>query len=97
MTRQAQAEGEQFKNNGCAAVAQAARNTLLLVRQQLTAFFDRLLKENLSGALSGDFLTGLIQKAIDKWSPGENKTLEINLSRQDYEQLEVNLWIRRDS
>ncbi|MBN2483205.1 MAG: hypothetical protein JXD21_03240 [Candidatus Omnitrophica bacterium] len=86
--QEAQKEAEQFRHNAESALAQAARDTVLMVREQLCALSEQLLKRALSAQLSPDFLKELLIHIIQKWSPEGESSLDILVSEEDKGRLE---------
>ncbi|MDD5071102.1 MAG: hypothetical protein PHV17_10295, partial [Candidatus Omnitrophica bacterium] len=72
---------EQLEKNAKAAVNQAARDTVLVVREKLNLICDRAFKKKIEQSLSVDFLQAVITKIIDGWAQG--KEVEILLNKRD--------------
>ncbi len=69
------------------SLKQSARNLILSVREKLTLIFDNILKRETEEALRPKALTEILGKIIDKWSPKEDKILEVLVSQEDKEEL----------
>ena len=86
----AQAEGEKLQENAKHALRQAARDVELLLKEQLTALFDRVFKRAVGAALGPEFLEGIILKLVDEWA--KEGAVEVVVSQADKEQLEALLF-----
>jgi len=75
----AESQAENTRVNGEAALRQAARDTVLTTREQLTALLDRAFKGEISAALEPDFLKELIARAADNF----DGDVEVLLSERD--------------
>ncbi len=82
----AENEAKGFEEKSKRSLQLAARDTELLVKEKLTALFDRSLKSQVSETLKPDFLKTLILKVVDQWK--ENETSQIELSEEDKKQLD---------
>lgn len=85
---QARKDAEQFQRNAESALAQAARDIVLMVRGKLMALSEKLLKEALSAQLVPETLKELLVNLIQKWEPDSESSLEILVSPQDKGKLE---------
>lgn len=81
---------EKFQMNGEAALRQAARDSQLLVKQNLLYLFDRVFKKEVAKALKPEFLKELILKIVDKWADESN--VEITINKEDKKKLEAVLF-----
>jgi len=75
-----------FQKNSERAIKQAGRDAELKLKEQITALFDRVFKNEIAAALEEDFLQKLILAVVGNWS--EKEELEIKLSEKDYKGLE---------
>ena len=66
---QARKDAEQFQRNAESALAQAARDIVLMVRGKLMTLSEQLLKEALSAQLAPETLKELLVNLIRKWEP----------------------------
>jgi V/A-type H+-transporting ATPase subunit E len=82
----AEKEAKAFEDKSKRSLQLAARDTELLVKEKLTALFDRSLKSQVSDTLKPDFLKTLILKVVDQWKDSE--TVQIELNEDDQKQLE---------
>lgn len=64
---EAERKAEKISLNGEAALRQAARDTVLTTREQLTGLLDRVFKAKIGGSLDPDFLKELIARAADNF------------------------------
>jgi len=86
----AQGQGEKLQENARQALRQAARDVELLLKEQLSALFDRVFKRKVGEGLDADFLQGIILKLVDEWA--EKGAVEIAVSAADKEKLETLLF-----
>jgi len=82
----AKQQTEKFKTNTELALNQAARDSELLLKQNVTELFDRVFKQAVSENLKPDFLQKIILKIIEQW--GKDKSIEVILNAQDKKHLE---------
>ena len=83
-------EAAKFQAHGEFALQQAARDTLLLVKNKLIALFDRVFKKEISKALTPDFVKELIGTIVEQWAQ-DSKT-EILVSSEDKEKIQTLLF-----
>ena len=76
-----------FQENAGLSLQQAARDIELLLKERITALFDRAFKREISTALAPDFLKDLILKITGAWA--HDARTEITLSDADRETLQV--------
>lgn len=84
---QAKTSAAKLKSNSEDSLKQASRDLVLALKQELIALFGRILKQKCGEALSAEFMTGLITKIIDKWSPGDSAAWEVSVSKADKEKM----------
>lgn len=82
---QAQQKAENFKTSADAAIQQASRDLILVIKEKITSLLDRVLKSQVQQSLSPDFLKELIIKLIEQMHTKE--TVEILVSEADKEKL----------
>lgn len=80
-------EVESLQKNGETSLKQAARNVVLLVKEELTLIFDKILKQELESSLTPEFLGQILTKIIQEWSQQQDKNLEILVSPEDKDKL----------
>ena len=81
----AKTQAEKFKKSAESAIQHASRDTILIVKEQLKALFDRVLKKEVGQVLGPDFLKELIVKLVENLAKGQK--LEILLNAQEQEKL----------
>lgn len=86
----ARKEAVQFQNNSELAVKQAARDSILQLKGQVTVLFDRVFKKFVAEALTPDVLKEMIIKLAAEWGKGESA--EVILSETDLKKLESLLY-----
>lgn len=82
----AKKEADQFRSNSELAVKQAARDSLLELKTQVSALFDRVFKQSVAEALSPDVMQKMILKLSEQW--GKDESAEIKLSEADQKKLQ---------
>ncbi|MCQ9207064.1 MAG: hypothetical protein NG740_04205 [Omnitrophica bacterium] len=92
ITRNAGAKAETFRKNSEKALKRAARDVLLTLREDAVAFFDRIVKEKISGELSPDVLKEVIIKVIGNLRKDGIPDIEVLLSEEDKAKLEKTLF-----
>ncbi|PIS27584.1 MAG: hypothetical protein COT43_09735 [Candidatus Marinimicrobia bacterium CG08_land_8_20_14_0_20_45_22] len=85
IVRDAEIEAEKTKANTTAALKQAARDTILVTKENLTKLFDRVFKKTISDAMTPEFLAGLIRDVV-KQTSGDAKP-EFIVSPKDIDRL----------
>lgn len=83
-------KAEQYKKNAESDLQQAARNTLLLLKEKITNLFDNVFKREVGEKLSPEFLKELILKIVGSWA--ENSEAEIIVNDKDKQKLEALLF-----
>ncbi len=89
--RDGEAKANALKTNSEIALKQSARDVLLTLRENATQFFDRIVKEKISGELSADVLKEAILKAVENLKKDGISDIEIVLSENDKAKLEKTL------
>jgi len=82
----AEVEAEKVKRNTQSVLNQAVRDTLLLVKEKITAELDKILKEETDKALTPEFTAGLISRVVDNWA-SDKEQLEVLASEGERENL----------
>ena len=80
-----------FKMNSERALKQSARDVLLTLRENAAMFFDRIVKEKISGELSADVLKEAILKAAQNLKKDGISDIEVVLGEKDKARLEKTL------
>jgi len=81
-------EAAKFEKNAQVALRQAARDVVLMAREQLTRLFDAVLTRDIQKTLTPEYLKEIIVKIIEKWSHKKDEALEILVSEEDKQRLE---------
>ncbi len=82
---QAHQEAQKTRENSEMALKNAARNTLLLVKEQIGKMFEKVLIREVRSELNPDFLPQLIEKVVAQWQP--DSPIEVSLSENDKQKL----------
>jgi V/A-type H+-transporting ATPase subunit E len=82
---QAHQEAQKTRENSEMALKNAARNTLLLVKEQIGKMFEKVLIREVRSELNPDFLPQLIEKVVAQWQP--DSPVEVSLSENDKQKL----------
>jgi len=83
----AKVEAGKFKDNAQAAIRQAARDTILTVKEEIIKTFDKIIKDEVTRSLNPELTAQLITKIVDKWSPDENDQIEVLAADDDVDKL----------
>ncbi len=86
IVQRARAEAEHATENGRQALRQAARDAELLLRERLTALFDRVFRRQVGAALTPQALAPIIQQLVVQWAQQGEVTVVV--SPADREALE---------
>ncbi|MDD8026073.1 MAG: hypothetical protein PHI34_06140 [Acidobacteriota bacterium] len=78
---QSESQAADFKIKGEAAVQQAARDVLLLLKGRILELFERAFRVETASALRPELIRDLIVKVVDHWAGGEGA--EVVLSEPD--------------
>lgn len=84
------AAAARFQQNAERALQQAARDTLLSLKERIHELFDRVFKREVGQALSPEFLSQLIQNLVTQWA--RDGAAEVEVSAEDKEKLEALLF-----
>ncbi len=82
-------DAEKLINNTQSSLKQAARDLVLVLREQIVGIFDRILKKQISKSLTPDLMNQLIVKIVDNWVVNESDMIEVLVSEDDKEKLEA--------
>ncbi len=82
----AETQAEKVKISTQSVLTQAVRDTLLLVKEKITAELDKILKEETDKALTPEFTAGLISKIVDNWAQ-DKEQVEVLASEREKENL----------
>jgi len=83
MRNKAERDSAQFRQTAEAALAQASRDLVLKVREQLTFICDNLLRSQVREALSPEIVKEMLVKIAEKWDLQQGLSLEAVLSPED--------------
>ncbi|MBU1148337.1 MAG: hypothetical protein KKD11_08295 [Candidatus Omnitrophica bacterium] len=86
--KQAQEQAAKLEDNSHKAVVQAVRDVTLSLKQEIKNLFDTVLKKDIQGALSDDFIKELILKIVQALPKDKQAGLEILFNQQDKKRLE---------
>jgi V/A-type H+-transporting ATPase subunit E len=86
----AKKEAEEFVEKSKRAIKLAARDTELLVKENLMALFNKVFQQEVSKSLSPDFLQKLILQIVSQWV--NKDAIEIMVSEEDKSNLETLLF-----
>ncbi|MDB4349633.1 hypothetical protein OAA99_01620 [Omnitrophica bacterium] len=84
----AEAQAQDFRTTSERALKQAARDVLLTLRERVTEFFDRIVKEKVSGELTLDVLGEVIVKAVGNFRKDSDLNIEVLVNEKDRDKLE---------
>ncbi len=87
--KEAGLKASRLKDNSQKAVAQAVRDTVLILKQRIKDLFDRILKEEIQRSLNEDLIARLILRIAESWGKDKQSDLQVSLSPQDKEGLEA--------
>jgi V/A-type H+-transporting ATPase subunit E len=85
----AKQDAERTEDAGKKAIEQAGRNLVLGLEGNIKELFDRVLKEEISEAMTPEVLASVLESVIAKWSPESGVVVE--LSEKDSEKLTTGL------
>lgn len=90
--KSAEDKAETLRKNAEKAMKQAARDVLLTLKEDTTAFFDRIVKEKISEKLSPKVLKETIVAAIKNFRKDGILDIEVLVSKPDREKLKNSLF-----
>jgi V/A-type H+-transporting ATPase subunit E len=82
----AKKEADQFQSNSELAVKQAARDSILQLKGQVSALFDRVFRKSVAEVLTPDVMKEMVLKLAAEW--GKDESVEVVLSAADQKKLE---------
>ena len=86
--RNAEKQAQALDQNAKAAIKQAARNTLLALRESIIELFDTVLKREVADSLSKDILKQMLLKITASFNKSEAVDIEVLLNDEDKKELE---------
>lgn len=90
IVEEGKAAAARFQQNAERALQQAARDTVLSLKERINELFDRVFKREVGQALSPEFLSQLIQNLVTQWA--RDGAAEVVVSAEDKEKLEALLF-----
>jgi len=87
--KKAEADAEAYRKNAETAIKQAARDTVLVMKEKIGEMFEQALMEDISKTLDKDLLQKIILKLAGAWA-GEGD-LEVLVNEKDVEALQAQL------
>ena len=76
--KNAETEAEAYQKNAEIAIQQAARDTVLVLKEKITAILEQALLTDVDKALDKDFLKELIVKVAEVWAKDEDVEVLVN-------------------
>ena len=89
--KKAREEAIKTRNNAEESIRQASRDVLLGLREQIVALFDKVMKKEIAGELSGDAMKKMIQVLVENFNKEGKPDIEVLLSKEDRDSLEKSL------
>lgn len=89
--KEAEVQTQNFKKSAEKALKQAARDVLLTLRERVTEFYYRIVKEKVSESLTPEVLKEIIIKTIGNFRKDNILDIEVLLSKADKVKLEKSL------
>jgi V/A-type H+/Na+-transporting ATPase subunit E len=89
LIEEARLEAEKSFESSRAALAQASRDTLIVLRQEIQGILRKIVEENVSAALTPELLTRLIESAVQgTFRDGKTQETLVHASSADVEKLQ---------
>ena len=92
LAKDAESKVQSFQKNSEKALKQAARDVLLTLREQASAFFERIVKEKVSSELATTVIREAIVKAIGNLKKDGMLDIEVMVNEKDRDKLEKALF-----
>ncbi|MDP8215877.1 MAG: hypothetical protein P9L98_00950 [Candidatus Kaelpia imicola] len=80
-------QSDKYKDAAKIAIEQAARDSIISLREKIVAVFDDLLKRDVSNSLSPQAVKDMITRILSNWKPGKDDSIEILTSKRDRDSL----------
>lgn len=90
--KDAEREAKNFRKSAEEAVRQAARDVLLTLRGSVTEFFERMVKDKISGELTPEVLKEVIVRAVANFRKSGVLDIEVLVSKKDRDRLQKSLF-----
>jgi len=87
VTEKAKQDAERSEKAGVAALEQAARNLLLVFRDEVQALLDKIVSEQVKAAYGDELLKKVIPEALSAWNPKEQGSLDVLLGEDSLTKL----------
>lgn len=87
--KKAEADAEAYRKNAETAIKQAARDTVLVLKEKIGEMFEQVLMTDIAKTLDKEILYELILKLAQAWA--EEGDLEVLVNEKDAEALQVQL------
>lgn len=87
--KQAEKDAEAYQKNAETAIQQAARDTVLVLKEKITEMFERVLMSDVDATLDKDLLKELILLLAKNWSANED--IEVLVNKIDPDELKKQL------
>ncbi len=83
----AKSQSDKYGDSAKIAIEQAARDSIISLREKIVAIFDDLLKRDIAGSLNPQVVKDMIVQILSNWKPGEDDSIEILTSEKNRESL----------
>ncbi|MFH1790423.1 MAG: hypothetical protein ABH885_00350 [Candidatus Omnitrophota bacterium] len=90
--KEAKGQADVFRESSERAIRQAARDVVLALRERVTDFFDRIVKNKVSEALTPDVLQEAIIKMVRNFARDKSCDVEVLLNEADRQKIEKALF-----
>lgn len=90
--KEADVQTRNFRDAAEKALKQSARDVLLTLRERVTEFFDRIVREKVSGQLTTEVLKNIIVKAVENFSKESTLDIEVLVNEKDRDKLKKALF-----
>ncbi len=87
--KNAEAEAATYQKNAEKAIQQSGRDTVLTLKEKITAMFEQVLLEDIDENLDEDFLKELIMRFAEVWA--KNEDISVLVNNVDEKSLEAQL------
>jgi len=87
--KSAEDQAAKLQDNSHKAIAQAVRDALLSLKEEIRNIFESILKKEVQRSLSDELIKELVIRIADTWLKDKDSGLEISLSPQDKKRLEA--------
>lgn len=94
LRKQAEVDAANNESRGKSAVAQAARDIILKLRQEFQSRLENVIKDNVGAAMNPEFMTSILQQMVESFknqNPETEPKLELLVSAKDLAEMEKQL------